>query len=1035
MQKIKLLLTKKLWLFCLSALMIPGLFAGALQTDWTVNGKITDKGGNAIAHASVTVKNSTAGGTSDEAGNFSLVVPANATLVISATGFAPTEIKLTSNNQQLQVTLQDLQENLEEVVVVGYGTQKKSDVTAAISTVNTKNIERQPSANLGTLLQGQAAGVTVATSSGNPAGNPVVLVRGLNSMNNDRPLYVVDGVPLGYVYDLNPNDIASISVLKDASAATIYGAQAAGGVILITTKKGKSGEPAVNYNGYVTTHQLNHNIGLLDKVQMNKVVREAFTNDGATPPAYTDDDSRYGNTDWRGAYFKTGLEQKHDVDVSAGSEKMNYRLSMGAWEHTGTVINSGSKRYNARLNSEIKLLKNRLKITPILAYTRFNNKDYGDVLGDGNAGFSDIMNIYANNPHKEIYDPTTPHGYAKPLPELTANNPGNPVGERMLSQNRTIDDHFQMNLAADLKLYKGLSYNFSIAKTIVNGFGYSQTDPYDFGAQSFVENPSRFETRSRSEYMVYNHLLNYDLRLGEHDIKALAGFSRQKDEYRGTTAGGNHLSSRLIESLSGLIVDGPADYIRGGGWNYANTLQSYFGRLNYSFADKYFIQGSIRRDGSSRFGPENKYGNFYSASAGWSVHNEDFFDVPFISELKPRVSYGIVGNQNISNFQFLAMIYLRAADPLLNYPFGSLPSQQVAVGATAVALANNNIKWEQTATFNAGLSFGLLENRLSGTFDYFRSKTTDMLAETPIPASSGITRLPITNIADMENRGWDLSLTYKGNAGKDFHFDVTGIVSHARNKILKLGYEEGVIVDGFVDFNNRPATITQQGSPLASFYLYQTEGIFRSQQEVDAHVNRDGNLLQPNAKPGDIRFADTNGDGTINDNDKVLMGNGLPNLDFGLTFNASYKNFDLNLFFNGKQGQKMYNGAKMFLYRFFRSDDLLNAWSPSNTDAEMFRLSNSDQNQNFRVSDYFLEDASFIRLRNIQLGYTVPQQLTQRVSLNRLRIYAGAFNLLTFTKYSGFDPDLSSSGIFSRGVDRGFYPVSKSFVAGINIGL
>lgn len=1002
----------------------------ASPKDQTVRGTVRDNGGKAIQGATVAVKNSTAATSTNKDGRFSLNVPENATLVISAIGYQTKEVVLTGN-EELSVTLEETAKGMDEVVVIGYGTQKKADVTAAISSVSSKNLERQPTANLGTMLQGQAAGVIVSTGSGNPSGNPVVLVRGLNSINNDNPLYVVDGIPQGYAYDLNPSDIESVSILKDASAATIYGARAAGGVILITTKKGKGGEPRINFSSYAGVHRLNNNIELLDKVQMNKVVREAFANDNEVPPVYVQDDSKYANTNWKDVYFKKGVEQKYDVDLSGASDQVNYRLSLGHWQHSGTIINSGSKRDNIRLNSDIKLLNNRLKISPILAYTRFNNKNFSDVNSDGNAGFSEIMNLYNTLPHKAVYDASSPNGFAKPDVELGS---GNPVGERMLNDSRTIDDYLQLNLSADLKLWKGFSYNFTVGKNITNNFDYDQTLAYDFGAQSFVENPSRFESRGRNEYTVFTHLLNYEKNFGNHSIKALYGFSREKNSSQGTTAGGNHLSSPLIEALSGLIVDGSSDYIRAGGWNFSSALQSFFGRLNYNYNEKYFLQGSVRRDGSSRFGAANRYGTFYSASAGWSLHKEAFFHVPWITELKPRVSYGIVGNQNISNFQYLAKIYLQGSDPFLNYPFGDKQSQQVYVGAVAASLANANIKWEQTATLNVGVNFSLLKNAFSGSIDYFSSRTTDMLAETPIPASSGITSLPLTNIASMENKGWETSLTYRHNNLKAFAFDITANVSHSSNKIIRLGYDEGVIADGFVDYDNRSTTLTKKGIALGSFYLYQSNGLFKSQAEVDAYKNKQGDLLQPDAQPGDLRFVDTNDDGVIDDQDKVLMGNSLPNLDFGFNFNASYKNFDFSVYLNGKSGGKMYNGAKMFLYRFFRSADLLNAWSPSNPDGTVFRLSNIDQNLNQRVSDYFLEDASFLRLRNVQVGYTVPTELIKGALINNLRLYVGAYNVFTITSYSGFDPDLSGSGIFSRGVDRGYYPLSRSFVAGINIG-
>lgn len=384
MQTSRLLLLKSLFAFLV---LFGAALTAAAQNGWEINGVVTTTNGTPVEGATVSVKNSSRATSASKEGRFSVTVPQNAVLVISAVGYQAKEVAVTKAGE-LSITLEEAAKGMDEVVVVGYGTQRKGDVTAAISSVSAKNLERQPAANLGTLLQGQAAGVIVSTGTGNPAGNPVVLVRGLNSINNDNPLYVVDGIPQGYAYDLNPNDIESISILKDASAATIYGARAAGGVILITTKKGKSGEPRINFSAYTGVHKLNNNIKLLDKLQMNQVVREAYANDGETPPVYVQDDSKYANTDWKDVYFKKGVEQKYDVDLSGSSDKLTYRLSLGHWEHSGNIINSGAKRDNIRLNSDIKLLNNRLKVSPILAYTRFNNKNFSDANSDGNAGYS-----------------------------------------------------------------------------------------------------------------------------------------------------------------------------------------------------------------------------------------------------------------------------------------------------------------------------------------------------------------------------------------------------------------------------------------------------------------------------------------------------------------------------------------------------------------------------------------------------------------------------------------------------------------------
>lgn len=667
------------------------------DTAIVITGKVTNDQNQGLDAVTVTARPSGKSAITGPDGVYSISISTrDRILVFSSVGFQSAEGTITAT-RVVNSVLEKQVSGLGEVVVVGYGTQRKSDITAAISTVNVKNLEKQPTADLGTMLQGQVPGVIVSAGSGNPTGTPVILIRGLNSFNKQKPLYVIDGVPIDYAFDLNPGDIETISILKDASAATIYGARASAGVIIVSTKKGKSGEPKINYNGYFSSNKLANDIPVMNKVQTNRVLREIAANDGTPLPPYAADDSKFGNTDWAGAYFKRAFEQKHDVDVSAGSEKMTYRVSYSHWENSGIIINSGSKRDNIRLTSSINMLNNRLKITPILSYTRFNNKDFSDATGDGNAGFSDIMNIYSQLPHKLIYDPASPNGYAKAPAELGVLGNGNPIGQRMLAQNRTNNDYFQANVSADLKLWKGLSYTFTYAKTINNYYGYSQIDPYNFGATAFVEFPARAESRSRDDISVMTSLLNYNLEIGKHNFKALAGYSREEKVEKGTTAGGNHLYSQLNEVLSRLVISAPGDYITAGGWNLTKRLQSGFGRLNYNYDDRYFLQASVRRDGSSKFGPLNRYGTFWSVSGGWAVHNEKFFNSAIISELKPRVSYGTLGNEDIPPFLYLSGISIGRGQ--LNYPLGNLLSQAVSVGAIATTLGNNNIKWEQTATF------------------------------------------------------------------------------------------------------------------------------------------------------------------------------------------------------------------------------------------------------------------------------------------------------------------------------------------------
>ncbi len=1006
-----------------------GFTSNAFSQSIVVNGTVTDNAGIPLPGATVTIKsNQTVGVQTDFEGNYSIEAPNQQTvLVYSFLGFLTKEITV-GNQTTINVSLEENAESLDEIVLVGFGTQKREEVTAAITSVDVAELQKIPTADIATSLQGQVAGVNVAVATGAPGSDPVIRIRGLGTIGNNNPLYVIDGIPGDLSY-INPADIANISILKDASAATIYGSRASNGVVIVTTKRGKTGEPKVTISSYLSTQSVNDNVSVANRDQHNQIKLDAYQNRRDRDPSFLQSDPTYitngitySDSDWVGEYVSNAFEQKHDIGISGGTKKMNYNFSAGYFDNSGTVVNTGFDRLSTRLNMDFNLLDDRLKLSPGISYTRENTRGIFEPIGGGNASFSPFLQIYSQLPHKAIYDTNSINGFATPESGLGS---GNPIGEGELTDRLNQDDYMQFNISATLKIIEGLNYKFQYGANVENTHFSFFLPTYNFGPQATNDNPFLNESRSRTNEWTLNNTLNYRKTFGGHDIDVLLGISREKSQFRSVGGSNNTLASDQLKALSSGIGD-ESSY----GFNSTSTLQSYFGRINYDYNNRYYLQASVRRDGSSRFGPDNKYGTFYSLSLGWALHNEDFFESDLFSQIKPRFSYGTLGNQLIGEHLFLARI--GSGGQQLNYPFGEGVSQNVLVGAIATSLPTPDIQWEETATTNFGIDLGLLNNNIKATFDYFISKTTDMLVTVPIPASSGITSFPLTNGGNLENKGWGLSLSYSNNSSEDFTFDITANISSSKNKVTKLGIANESFTDGYIEFNNFPTTRTEVGGEIGRFYLFETDGIFQSQAEIDAHG------IQPDAVPGDLRFLDISGNGSLGDEDKRYMGSGLPDFEYGITFNAKYKNFDASLFFQGTQGNKIYNGVKMWLYRTDRSNmssDLLNAWSPSNTGSNIPSNVFGDPNNNIRPSNYFLEDGSYFRLKNIQIGYTLPENITSKIALSNARVYITANNLFTITDYSGFDPGLANGGTFTRGVDRGFYPLSKSFILGVNLSL
>lgn len=988
-----------------------------------ITGKIKDQvTSDPLPGVSILEKGTSNANITDIDGNFELTVKTgDVVLIVSFMGYETQEVS-TTGQSQLEIALKPADYGLDEVVVVGYGIQKKASLTGAVATVDLKKVDKIPGGDIGTMLTGQIPGVNISMATGAPGSSPQIFIRGMASITSTQPLVVIDGIP-GDISFVNPADIETINILKDASAATIYGSRASNGVIIITTKRGKKGDVRVSFKSYLGIHNSNNGkIEMADRDQYNIVHTQALEADGiALYPWITN--TSLPNSDWAGAYFKKGIENKYDLSLSGGIESASYSFSGGYYKNTGTVINTGYESFSSRLNTDFKLLNDRLKLSPSLAFIRKNFKNMSEPIGGGNAGWSDIVETLLQIPHKEIYDTNSANGFARPPIGFPA---GNPIGIQSIKTDDSQLDYLQAAINADVKLFEGFFYKFSFGANIAEDYNFYHMPAYNFGNTAQLENTFLSESRGRQNQWAMNHLLTFTKEFGIHKIDALLGFSREKNEYRYIGGSNRKMPSDGLTTLTAGIGDKNS-----WGERYINTLQSYFSRVNYDIADKYMLQASIRYDGSSRFSEKNRYGFFYSFSGGWSLHKEAFFNVDWISELKPRFSYGTLGNQNIGDFQYLDLI--TTGGPTLNYPLGSTNIlQQVAVGAITINSAAYNIKWEESAISNVGFDLGLLKHKFVLTFDYFKTNTKDMLVVVPRPFSSGFNSFPRTNGGTMENKGWEFSATYR-EIKKDFRYDIGLNLSHSKNKLTRLGSTGESYIDGYVDYLNNATTKTEVGGEVGRFFMYRSSGVFTSQAQIDAHI------VQPDARPGDLIFEDTNNDGELNDDDKVYVGSPMPDFEYGINLNVGYKSFDLSIFMEGKQGNKMYNGMRMMLYRSNITgntlSELANAWTPTNSGSEIFRNSAIDPNYNMRVSTYFLEDASYLRIKNIQLSYTFDASIVNKIKLNGAKIFIGSLNPLTITKYKGFDPALVNAGIFSRGVDRGFYPLTRSFYFGINIDL
>lgn len=987
----------------------------AQQQAKTVTGTVTDVSGEPIIGANIRIKGTTTGTITDIDGNFSIKAEPQSVIEVSYIGYLTQETVI-NNQKSIRFLLKEDTKTLDEVVVIGYGVQKKADLTGSVANINTEKLNTQSNANIGQALQGKIAGVDIVSQGGAPGSGTRIMVRGIGTLNNASPLYIVDGMYMNSIDHINPNDIASIDVLKDASSAAIYGSRAANGVIIVTTKEGSNteGKPIIDLSVNLGISTASKFLDMLDAkgwAEVTTIARQAIGKpalDMATNLANKPDN------DWQDIMFRPALMQNYNLSVKGGGKYSTYYTGLGYFNQDGIVKGTNYQRYNIQSKNDYKRGIFSAGTNLIISFS--HDKPLHQELRGGMIG-----TILQSVPTLEKYDDTREGGYGGTYGDVV--NIPHPLA--------IIDDNIMdrynenvkifANLYAQIELFKGLKYKLNLTPDFSFERYKNYLNKYDFGLATNSITQLTERQRRRRNILVEN-LLTFDRTFGEHKISALAGYTYQDSRFRHIQAYGEGLPQGLEE------IDAATTNRSNEGNSWRSVLTSILGRVFYSYQNKYLFTATIRRDGSSKFGKNNRYGYFPSFSLGWNVAEEKFMEnVHWLDQLKLRGGYGVLGNQEIDNYQYSSTITTG-----INYPDGNGGLLQ---GAFPKNFANPDIKWEETAMTNVGIDFMAFNNRLSLTADYYVKNTKDILLTVPIPISSGGANDPIRNAGKIRNNGFEFNLGWMDQPNPDISYGINLIGSFNKNKVIAMGSESGSIKGGSTN-QNITTSETKAGYPIGGYWLISTAGYFNSQEEVDAYA-KDGKKIQPAAEPGDIKFVDANNDGVINDDDRVFQGSPFPDFTFALNGNMRYKNFDLSIGLQGVLGNKIYNATRQTLEDVTKGSNFLAScldyWTPENKNASHPRLTWDDPNRNTRAeSDRYLENGSYLRLRSVQLGYTFPQTWFKG-AIQHARVYINAENLFTITSYSGYSPDVNADNANYRGFDNFIYPTNRTFMLGLNV--
>ena len=1004
-----------------------------------VHGHVTSKSGGPLGGATVTLKGTTISVLTDSNGNFSISAPENGVLVISYVGYKSEEV-LVNGRTELIVSIEELNKGLEEVVVMGYQSQKRSDITGAVSVVNVADVAKLPVATVEQALQGQTAGLRVTQGTGQPGEAVAVRIRGVGTINNDDPLYIIDGVPTkDGINFLSSNDIATITVLKDAASAAIYGARSANGVIVITTKAGKVGKAQIGYNGYYGIQTHGDLTPMANNQEYVQLYNEAATNDNAsvTNPILLrpliPDTLHMANTNWLEAIFQHAPIQSHELSINGGSDKMQYFISGNLFNQDGIILNSWYKRY--ALHTKLTMqLTDQLNMGVNLNFS-YSDKNAIGSSGDGYGGNGGSVVRYAlfRTPAIPIFNADGQYSDLPANPNFFGDG-YNPVALAAYTDNTEKQYRVFGDVFFEYKILKNLIFKTDLGTDVF--INEDRVYNMNYGTNLRVNSPSLLTiTNATNENFTWNNTLRYNTVInGVHNLNFLLGTEAITNSVA-TQGGSDRNFVTQIPSLeylgNGADVNAQKTFQSLSQW----SLFSLFGNVNYNYKSRYYATFNFRRDGSSRFGPDNRYANFLSGAAAWSLHNEDWFrdKLPVISKAKLRASYGQLGNQDITNYPWASIV---TRD--YNYVLGVSPTS--VQGYTISERGNPDIKWESSTVSDAGLDMGIWNDRLTLSVDYFVRTTTDLLVKKPLPLLGGSAAPPYQNDGSIQNKGWEFDLSYRKMEGR-FQFTISANFATLQNKVLALA--DGAPIQGGRIDNGIYATLTAVGHPIGAFYGYQMEGIFQTPGDVFKHAYQG-----PGVIPGDVMYKDQNGDGVINQADRTFLGSAIPLYTYGLTATFYYSHFDMSIFFQGSYGNKIYSQVDQDIEGFYRPFNLTQRvydtrWHGEGTSNTMPLVSwNQAANNILEPSSRFLQDASYVRLKNLQIGYTIPAKVTNKGHIKSLRIYFTSENLLTFTKFTGLDPEMHVSnnvkaenyqGDVAAGIDWGTYPTARSYILGVNL--
>lgn len=1011
-----------------------------------VFGILVDQNNHPIVGATLRIQGKNLTSTTNAQGEFTFSqLTLGDQIVVQILGYESKTFTLESYSKQTFVLIAD-EAVIDEVVVVGYGTQLKRDLTGAVDQISGKDLKNMPVRNATEALQGQSAGVQITSTGGGPGTPPAVRIRGIGTVNDNNPLYVVDGLPQSDIGWLNPNDILSMEILKDASATAIYGSRAANGVIMVTTQKGTAyGDQLHNVLTFDTYLGFQNPVKTYDMMNASEFMEYknlANTNAGLSPYfseqnkqdvlkfLKSNTGSEAGTNWWKEVNQKNALIQNHDFSIAGGVNNLTYRTSIGYLDQKGIIKGSDYDRISFRTNLENQV-KPWLKFSANIGVV---SEGRGNVL-EGSPGFNTAFIAFVADPISPVYrtglkdipaflqdglfldriDANNSWSFYSPI---LMTNKENPVAQTdIYKNNRWKGKVIKGGGSVDIAITKNLKFRSNIGVDLSTGVSNSFSPEYYLNGNQFNADATVGAYNSKTDYYVWENTLSFDKKWADHNITALIGTTAE--QWKSESSGASR-QGLVSNAPSQWIIDAGAMNPQASGNKWESALNSYLSRIFYSYRNRYMVTANLRYDGSSNFGEDKKWGTFPSVSAGWNFTEEEFLkDNAIVSKGKLRASWGTIGNQNISRGAYLTTYSGNQG----YYYFGNYNPQ--LMGGSSY-FGNSQIQWERTEQIDVGLDLSFFQHKLDFTADYYLKKTDGMLLNVPLPNYLGYTNSPWSNAGSVENKGFEFSVKYQDRTD-EFGYYISANAATLKNKVISLGGGEPIPGGGWINYTT---TLTEENMPIGYFYGFKTDGIFQNQQEVDSYV-------QTGAVQGDLRFVDINNDGTINASDRTYLGDPFPNFTYGLTFGGDYKNFDFKILAQGSLGNEIMNIAKIDMksgvgwYNAPR-ELLQEAWSPTNPSQTQFKISSSNQN-NLQISDWLVEDGSYLRIKSIQVGYTLPTNLTDAMRINSLRIWGGAYNLFTFTKYSGLDPEIGSSSPLNMGVDQGYYPLSKSWMLGLNL--